>query len=33
MDKNDFIMELISWLEKNFDQPLSLEIVAKKSGY
>jgi AraC family transcriptional activator of mar-sox-rob regulon len=33
MDKNDFIMELISWLEKNFEQPLSLEIVAKKSGY
>lgn len=29
----NFIKELINWIQKNLEQPLSINIVASKSGY
>lgn len=29
----NFIKELVSWIQKNLEQPLSINIVASKSGY
>ena len=29
----NFINELVCWIKKNLEQPLSIEIVASKSGY
>lgn len=33
MDQVNIIRDLLSWLEKNLDQPLSLDNVAAKAGY
>lgn len=33
MDQAGIIRDLLSWLEKNLDHPLSLDNVATKSGY
>ncbi|WLI76191.1 helix-turn-helix domain-containing protein [Kosakonia sp. H02] len=29
----DFISDLLFWLEKNLEQPLSIEIIEKRAGY
>jgi len=33
MNQINIISDLIKWIEKNLEQPLSIDAVAEKSGY
>ena len=33
MSHQDIIQTLIEWIDEHIDQPLNIDVVAKKSGY
>ncbi len=33
MSHQDIIQTLIEWIDEHIDQPLNIDIVARKSGY
>lgn len=33
MSHQKIIQDLIAWIDEHIDQPLNIDVVAKKSGY